>query len=81
MNEQQHEKASAVRHYGKLRVWVSLRGYGFVDCETADGKSFFLHFSQVQEAQRHSLVPGVFLEFSPMKTDKGWSAMDATVIE
>jgi len=76
-----NEQASAVRHYGKLRVWVSERGYGFLDCETADGKSFFLHIKQVKESQRHALIPGVFLEFSPLKTDKGWSAMNATVIE
>jgi cold shock CspA family protein len=80
MNEQKQE-ASAVRQYGKLRVWVALRGYGFVDCETADGKSFFLHISQVKELQRDALIPGVFLEFSPEKTDKGWSAMNAVVLE
>jgi cold shock CspA family protein len=81
MNEQRHEQASEARHFGKLRVWESERGYGFLDCEMSDGKSFFLHIKQVQESQRHALVPGVFLEFSPLKTDKGWSAMRAVVLE
>jgi cold shock CspA family protein len=81
MNEQKNEKASAERQYGKLRVWVPLRGYGFVDSEMSNGTSFFLHISQIQESQRAALIPGVFLEFSPVKTEKGWSAMSATLVE
>jgi cold shock CspA family protein len=80
MNEQKQE-ASAVRQYGKLRVWVPLRGYGFVDSEMSNGTSFFLHISQIQESQRAALIPGVFLEFSPLKTEKGWSAMRAAIVE
>jgi cold shock CspA family protein len=79
MNEQ--KQTSAVRQFGKLRVWVPLRGYGFLDSEMSNGTSFFLHVSQVRESQRAALIPGVFLEFSPLKTAKGWSAMAATVIE
>lgn len=79
MNEP--KQASAERQYGKLRVWVPLRGYGFVDSEMSNGTSLFLHVSQIQESQRAALIPGVFLEFSPLKTAKGWSAMSAVMVE
>jgi cold shock CspA family protein len=79
VNEQ--KPASAERQYGRLRVWVPLRGYGFIDSEMSNGTSFFLHISQIHESQRAALIPGVFLEFNPLKTDKGWSAMAATLVE
>jgi cold shock CspA family protein len=79
VNEQ--KPANAVRQFGKLRVWVPLRGYGFIDSEMSNGTSFFLHISQIKESQRAALIPGVFLEFNPLKTDKGWSAMAATLVE
>jgi cold shock CspA family protein len=81
MNEQQHEKAKALRHFGKLRVWSEERGFGFLVSETASPKDFFIHATQVNESQRERLAVGVFLEFSPLKTEKGWSAMAATVVE
>jgi cold shock CspA family protein len=81
MNEQQHEKARALRHFGKLRVWSEERGFGFLVCETASPKDFFIHATQVDEAQRERLAVGVFVEFTPMKQQKGWVAMRATLIE
>ena len=81
MNEQQQEQASAVRHYGKLRLWIAERGFGFVDSETAPVKDFYMHISQVDEAQHEKLEVGAFIEFTPLKKLKGWSAMNAVVLE
>jgi cold shock CspA family protein len=75
------ENEVSQRHFGRLRVWAKERGFGFVDSETAPVKDFFIHATQVNESQRERLAVGVFLEFSPLKTEKGWSAMAATVVE
>jgi cold shock CspA family protein len=75
------ENQVSQRHFGRLRVWAKERGFGFVDSETAPVKDFFIHITQVDEAQRERLAVGVYLEFTPMKQQKGWVAMRATVIE
>jgi cold shock CspA family protein len=76
-----NEQAKALRHYGKLRVWSEERGFGFLVCETASPKDYFIHATQVDEAQRERLAVGVYLEFTPMRQTKGWVAMAAVLVE
>jgi cold shock CspA family protein len=76
-----NEQAKTLRHFGKVRVWSEERGFGFLVCETASPKEFFIHITQVDEAQREKLAVGVYLEFTPMKQQKGWVAMRAVLVE
>jgi cold shock CspA family protein len=69
------------RIYGRVRKWVTSRGFGFVAAEF-DEREFFLHVrSVVSPADTVALVEGQLLEFTPQTTDRGLSAVDAVVVE
>jgi cold shock CspA family protein len=67
------------RQYGRIRMWNDERGFGFVVPENGNVASYFLHASQIPEDQRTQIQVGVFVEFTPLKKDKGWTAVNVSV--
>lgn len=69
------------RIYGRVRKWVTSRGFGFVSAEM-DEREFFLHVSQVvSPPETVALIEGVLLEFTATKGPKGWMATEVSIVE
>ncbi len=52
---------------GKVKKWLDLRGYGFIECD--DGTEVFVHNSEIQD--KRSLAEGEKVEFEIEQGPKG----------
>ena len=57
---------------GKIKWYNWKKGYGFIEGD--DGKSYFLHRSQVHESM--NLKENVRVSFKPITTEKGLQATE-----
>ncbi len=57
---------------GKIKWFNSIKGFGFIVGE--DEKDYFVHFSQLNEAE--TFVEGDEVEFETKKTERGIQAVD-----
>jgi CspA family cold shock protein len=62
---------------GKIRWFSSKKGYGFIDSE--DGRSIFVHYSDVQSEGYKTLNEGDEVTFDIQDTDKGPKAVNVVV--
>jgi cold shock CspA family protein len=68
------------RPTGKVRYYNGDRGFGFIASES-HGDDVFVHFTAIKATVHRYLQVGQIVEFTPVKTDKGWQAEDVKVIQ
>lgn len=64
---------------GTVKSFSPKRGYGFITTE--DGAEYFAHFSQIKMNGYKVLSVGQSVEFEGESTDKGFRALNITVVE
>ncbi len=59
---------------GKVKWFSSKKGYGFIDCE--DGRSIFVHYTDIQSDGYKTLNEGDEVTFDVQETEKGPKAIN-----
>jgi len=59
---------------GKVKWFSSKKGYGFIDCE--DGRSIFVHYTDIQKDGYKTLNEGDEVTFDIQETEKGPKAIN-----
>jgi CspA family cold shock protein len=59
---------------GKVKWFSSKKGYGFIDCE--DGRSIFVHYTDIQSNGYKTLNEGDEVTFDVQETEKGPKAIN-----
>jgi CspA family cold shock protein len=59
---------------GKVKWFSSKKGYGFIDCE--DGRSIFVHYTDIQSDGYKTLNEGDEVTFDIQETEKGSKAIN-----
>jgi CspA family cold shock protein len=59
---------------GKVKWFSSKKGYGFIDCE--DGRSIFVHYTDIQSDGYKTLNEGDEVTFDIQETEKGPKAIN-----
>ncbi len=59
---------------GKVKWFSSKKGYGFIDCE--DGRSIFVHYTDIQSDGYKTLNEGDEVTFDIQETEKGPKAVN-----
>jgi CspA family cold shock protein len=59
---------------GKVKWFSSKKGYGFIDCE--DGRSIFVHYTDIQSDGYKTLSEGDEVTFDVQETEKGPKAIN-----
>lgn len=62
---------------GKVKMFNNERGFGFI---TANGKDYFVHYTQIQSQGYKTLSEGQEVEFDAAKADRGVQAKNVRVI-
>lgn len=63
---------------GKVKWFSSKKGYGFIDCE--DGRSIFVHYTDIQSDGYKTLNEGDEVTFDIQETEKGPKAINVVTI-
>lgn len=78
--DQQRRAASTSRMRGTTKWFSPVKGYGFIECvEVAD--DVFVHFSEISETGYTFPSVGDVLEFTLVKTAKGFAAKDVHIVQ
>ncbi len=64
----------ADRETGTVKWFNNSKGFGFI--ERQDGEDVFVHFNQIRGDGYKSLADGQNVEFTVVKSDKGFQAED-----
>jgi CspA family cold shock protein len=62
---------------GKVKWFSSKKGYGFIDCE--DGRSIFVHYTDIQSDGYKTLNEGDEVTFDIQETEKGPKAINVVI--
>ncbi len=62
---------------GKVKWFSSKKGYGFIECE--DGRSIFVHYTDIQSEGYKKLNGGDEVSFDIQDTNKGPKAINVEV--
>jgi CspA family cold shock protein len=66
----------ADRETGTVKWFNNSKGFGFI--ERKDGEDVFVHFNQIRGDGYKSLADGQTVEFTVVKSDKGFQAEDVS---
>jgi CspA family cold shock protein len=64
----------AERETGTVKWFNNSKGFGFI--ERQDGEDVFVHFNQIRSEGYKTLSDGQKVEFTVVKSDKGFQAED-----
>ncbi|MDD6879586.1 MAG: cold shock domain-containing protein [bacterium] len=64
---------------GRVKWFNNEKGYGFI--EYKDNEDIFVHYSAISQDGYKSLAEGQYVEFNLVKTEKGYQALNVTVIK
>jgi len=58
---------------GTVKWFDNERGFGFI---SAENKDYFVHFKSIKKEGYKTLIEGQKVTFEPLKTEKGWTALN-----
>mgnify|MGYP002524145470 CR=1 FL=1 len=64
---------------GRIKWFNNEKGYGFIDYK--EGEDIFVHYSAIRQDGYKTLNEGDYVEFSLIETNKGYQALDVSVVK
>ena len=64
---------------GRIKWFNNDKGYGFIDYK--EGEDIFVHYSAIRQDGYKTLNEGDYVEFSLIETNKGYQALDVSVVK
>lgn len=69
----------AEQSLGRVKFFNDKKGFGFISPD--NGEDLFVHFSNIAMEGRKTLHDNDRVQFTRVKTDRGWQAENVTVVE